>query len=45
MPHALHFLIFTVAGWLTRRHDDVVDYLREEYRVFASSWVVGLVQS
>ena len=33
MPHALHFLIFTAAGWLNRRQEDLIDYLREENRV------------
>jgi transposase InsO family protein len=33
MPHALHFLVFTVAGWLNRHQDDLIDYLREENRV------------
>ncbi len=33
MPHALHFLIFTVAGWLNRHQEDLIDYLREENRV------------
>ncbi len=33
MPPALHFLVFTVAGWLNRHHDDLIDYLREENRV------------
>ena len=33
MPDALHFLIFTVAGWLNRHQEDLIDYLREENRV------------
>ena len=33
MPHALHFLIFAAAGWLNRRQEDLIDYLREEHRV------------
>ncbi len=33
MPHALHFLIVTAAGWLNRRQEDLIDYLREENRV------------
>ena len=33
MPHALHFLVFTVAGWLNRHQEDLIDYLREENRV------------
>ena len=33
MPHALHFLVFTVAGWLNRHQEALIDYLREENRV------------
>ena len=33
MPHALHFLIYTAAGWLNHRQEDLIDYLREENRV------------
>ena len=33
MPDALHFLIFTVAGWLNRHQEDLIDYLRGENRV------------
>ena len=33
MPHALHFLVFTVAGWLNRHQEDLIDYLREENRI------------
>lgn len=33
MSPALHFLIFTAAGWLNRRQEDLIDYLREENRV------------
>ena len=33
MPHALHFLIFTAAGWLNCRQEDLIEYLREENRV------------
>ena len=33
MPHALPFLVFTVAGWLNRHQEDLIDYLREENRV------------
>jgi hypothetical protein len=33
MPDALHFLIFSVAGWLNRHQEDLIDYLREENRV------------
>ena len=30
MPHALHFLIVTVAGRLNRHQEDLIDFLREE---------------
>ena len=33
MPHALHFLVLTVAGWVNRHQEDLIDYLREENRV------------
>ena len=33
MPHALHVLVVTVAGWLNRHQEDLIDYLREENRV------------
>ena len=33
MPHALHLLVFTVAGWLNCHQEDLIDYLREENRV------------
>ena len=33
MPPALQFLVLTFAGWVTRHHDDLIDYLREEHRV------------
>ncbi len=33
MPHALHFLLFTFAGWVNRHQEDLIDYLREENRV------------
>ena len=33
MPHVLHLLVFTVAGWLNRHQDDLIDYLREENRI------------
>ena len=33
MPHALQFLLLTVAGWVNRRQEDLIDYLREENRV------------
>ena len=33
MPHALQFLVFTLAGWLNRHQEDLIDYLQEENRV------------
>ena len=33
MPHALQFLVFTVAGWVNRHQEDLIDYLREENRI------------
>ncbi len=33
MPHALQFLVLTMAGWLNRHQEDLIDYLREENRV------------
>ncbi len=33
MPHALQFLVFTLAGWLNRHQEDLIDYLREENRI------------
>ena len=33
MPPARQVLVLTVAGWVNRRQDDVIDYLREENRV------------
>ena len=33
MSHALQFLVFTMAGWLNRQQEDLIDYLREENRV------------
>ncbi len=33
MPHALQFLVLTMAGWLNRQQEDLIDYLREENRV------------
>jgi len=33
MPHALQFLVLTLAGWLNRHQEDLIDYLREENRV------------
>src|SRR4029453_17904171 len=33
MPHAFQFLVLTVAGWVNRHQEDLIDYLREENRV------------
>ncbi|MCP4203385.1 MAG: transposase [bacterium] len=33
MSHSLHFLVFTMAGWLNRHQVDLIDYLREENRI------------
>ena len=33
MPPALQFLVLTVAGWINRQQEDLIDYLREENRV------------
>ena len=33
MPHVLQFLVLTVAGWVNRHQEDLIDYLREENRV------------
>ena len=33
MPHALHFLVLALAGWVTRHQEDRIDSLREENRV------------
>ena len=33
MPHALHFLVLALAGWVNRHQEDRIDYLREEHRV------------
>ena len=30
---ALQFLVLTVSGWLTRRQQRAIDYLREENRI------------
>ena len=32
-PDAYADLVFTFAGWLNRRQEDLIDYLREENRV------------
>ena len=33
MSQALQLLVLTMAGWLNRQQEDVIDYLREENRV------------
>ena len=33
MPHAQHFLVLAVTGWVNRHQEDRIDYLREENRV------------
>ena len=33
MPHALHFLVLALAGWVNRHQEDRIDSLREENRV------------
>ncbi len=38
MPHALHFLIFTAAGWLNRRQEDLIDDLRFYHREAARTF-------
>ena len=34
MPHALHFLVLALAGWVNHNQEDRIDYLLEENRVF-----------
>ena len=41
MPHALQFLVFTMAGWLNRHQEYLVDYLREENRVLREQLGTG----
>ena len=33
MSHSLQFLVLTMAGWLNRQQEDLIDCLREENRV------------
>jgi hypothetical protein len=33
MPDALQVLVLTVAGWVNRHQEDLIDYLREENRI------------
>jgi hypothetical protein len=33
MSPALQFVVLTMAGWLNRRQQDQIDYLREENRI------------
>ena len=39
MPDALQFLVLTVAGWVNRHQEDLIDYLREENRILPSNVV------
>jgi hypothetical protein len=32
-PNPLHFLLLTVAGWVNRHQNNVIDYLKEENRI------------
>ena len=40
MPRALQFLVLTIAGWVNRRQEDLIDYLREENRVLREQLVL-----
>ncbi len=33
MSHSLQFLVLTMAGWLNRQQQDLIDYLQEENRI------------
>ena len=33
MQNPLHFVLLTLAGWVNRHHEDVIEYLKEENRV------------
>jgi len=33
MPHALQLLVLTLAGWLHRHQEDLIDNLRKENRI------------
>ena len=39
MPDALQFLVLTVAGWVNRHQEDLIDDLREENRILLSNVV------
>jgi len=32
-PYLLQFLLMTIAGWLNRKQQDAIEYLKEENRV------------
>jgi len=38
-PPILQFLILTVAAWLARRQQNVIEYLLEENRFYESSYL------
>ena len=40
MPHALQFLVLTVAGWVNRHQEDVIDYLQKRIASSANSLVL-----
>ena len=40
MPHVLQFLVLTVAGWVNRHQEDVIDYLREENHILPNNLVL-----
>ena len=40
MPHALHFLVLALAGWVTRHQEDRIDYLRR--RIASSGSILVL---
>ena len=33
MPHALQLVVLTLAGWVNRHQEDLIDYLWEENRI------------
>jgi hypothetical protein len=38
MPDGLQFLILTVANWVNRHQEGLIDYLREELQSIRDSW-------
>ena len=40
LPPPLAFLLLLVSGWVNRQQQDVIDYLREENRVFRAAMVL-----